>query len=931
MDFDRKSSNSDDKAQTGRDPLMELARLFGSKPEDAASDNYTGAGYDEAAGFPSLDASEPVQEEETGFSGNMSGLEEELQAAGYYGLNYAGEDAPSQGRQAPGRYSPVSPDIFNIGDNGAANQENNKGEESYPAENNWYGAAYPYEGAENGFSDDVAYPGLGGHQEEETQYPEWQDPRYKTLRGHEDNIAEWPRAEPAWDKKDQVFTDMFDDHGALQETSDEYLVNEAFVSDEDTLSHYGEDEATYAYESEQAPDEYAVYVENPARSSRQPGQTRPAVPTLQAHVQNPANTMFDDAFFTNAMPEEPSFEASDYEATHTGTGSHTIQEPFVEEEAVSYSDEEAVHNLDAWLDEKETSLREETGQPLEYSPYVGFQLGHNYSYIAWPEMQKPVKPAYNSYEEELGAPAGQDIDGYDTYPVGEENVYPDDREAEVSGPEMPYPRVAEAFPRFDSDNTYQHGQVSGLGTVDLDETRVEETEAFDLPSVHYEEKVAGLGINHSLDQEFADIFAIDGQSTDTAVCDEALRNAEEDFFFVPGSAEQETQGFSPHRLPGNEQQENINAVYDWAPSSPLTDIAESDAEKDFRRSGRKWLYSGLIVTALAALGTGAYIFFFPKDAENVMPAIIHAEQGEIKVKSQNTDQGTASGQEQAVYNRVEGNIPSGAEQKSLIDKTETPLDINRIDEQLPLATEGSLDQSSVEKLVNTAAAQSMPIHIVPTVAVSPERKIVIVSKPDQEAMVIRPGRLLSDEESSNVRLADNTGHAGVKDVTASQVAVSVEQNMASGKIDDMQENSLSITENGQAEPSRIADSVKKIVPPAVIPDKPAAPVQVAGNMTEQASMLQIQSAEADNAVMAPNDFYMQISSQPSKEAAQQSAYEAKQRFGGVIGDHDVVIVAAAIPGRGTYYRVRVPVGEREAALNMCERYKQAGGSCFIGR
>ena len=76
---------------------------------------------------------------------------------------------------------------------------------------------------------------------------------------------------------------------------------------------------------------------------------------------------------------------------------------------------------------------------------------------------------------------------------------------------------------------------------------------------------------------------------------------------------------------------------------------------------------------------------------------------------------------------------------------------------------------------------------------------------------------------------------------------------------------------------------------------------------------------------------MQIASQPSPEGAQ-TTYEAlASRYAGVLGGRGVNIVKADIAGKGTFWRVRVPAGSRSEAIELCERYKGAGGSCFVSQ
>ena len=78
-------------------------------------------------------------------------------------------------------------------------------------------------------------------------------------------------------------------------------------------------------------------------------------------------------------------------------------------------------------------------------------------------------------------------------------------------------------------------------------------------------------------------------------------------------------------------------------------------------------------------------------------------------------------------------------------------------------------------------------------------------------------------------------------------------------------------------------------------------------------------------------YYVQIASQPTQESATAAMNKAKKQYGALFGSLPVNIQSAAIPGKGTYYRVRVQVGSRDSAINLCNRMKSQNGSCFVGK
>ena len=65
--------------------------------------------------------------------------------------------------------------------------------------------------------------------------------------------------------------------------------------------------------------------------------------------------------------------------------------------------------------------------------------------------------------------------------------------------------------------------------------------------------------------------------------------------------------------------------------------------------------------------------------------------------------------------------------------------------------------------------------------------------------------------------------------------------------------------------------------------------------------------------------------------AQSSFANLSARYGNLIGGRAMNIQRADIPGKGTFYRVRVAAQDRSDATSLCTRIKAAGGSCFVAR
>ncbi len=105
---------------------------------------------------------------------------------------------------------------------------------------------------------------------------------------------------------------------------------------------------------------------------------------------------------------------------------------------------------------------------------------------------------------------------------------------------------------------------------------------------------------------------------------------------------------------------------------------------------------------------------------------------------------------------------------------------------------------------------------------------------------------------------------------------------------------------------------------------------------EEESRTQTEASETQVAAANPQpaantEWWVQISSQPSRASAQASYAEMAGRYGSIIGGRGVNIVRAEIEGKGTYYRVRIAGGSRNEAAQLCNRLKNAGANCFIAR
>lgn len=78
---------------------------------------------------------------------------------------------------------------------------------------------------------------------------------------------------------------------------------------------------------------------------------------------------------------------------------------------------------------------------------------------------------------------------------------------------------------------------------------------------------------------------------------------------------------------------------------------------------------------------------------------------------------------------------------------------------------------------------------------------------------------------------------------------------------------------------------------------------------------------------------VQLAGNFSKELALAAFGRERQRYAGVIGEAQPMIIGTRLRSRGTraFYRVRVPAETRAAADQLCNRIRAAGGGCVVLR
>ncbi|KAB0681988.1 SPOR domain-containing protein [Aureimonas leprariae] len=214
-------------------------------------------------------------------------------------------------------------------------------------------------------------------------------------------------------------------------------------------------------------------------------------------------------------------------------------------------------------------------------------------------------------------------------------------------------------------------------------------------------------------------------------------------------------------------------------------------------------------------------------------------------------------------------------------------------------------------------------------------------KTAEEPMDLPKEEERSYDDLPGVEIGDTTAEDEGKDET--RVTAATETAEASGEpvLQPRKVRTLSVGADGRLIQADAAPAAKPAAPVHAAATKSAAepqaadPIQVAAvaPIRPAAPMVSEPAAEpaAVAAPMPVGAFFVQVSSQPSEAAAQQSMRSFGSKYGSVVGGRQVGIQSAEVAGKGTYWRVRVAANTKEEASGLCSKLKSAGASCFVTR
>jgi len=454
-------------------------------------------------------------------------------------------------------------------------------------------------------------------------------------------------------------------------------------------------------------------------------------------------------------------------------------------------------------------------------------------------------------------------------------------------------------------------EMPELETVEIPEKAVALADDLDIPEVPFEEDKAEAPAYDDLDAEFTSLLSEmnvnEADMAGSAAAFEAPGQQAEAHGAAPvaGGASNQPAGegdqtfgdfdFSEFARQPYAAQDTADDGFDYDPDAGEA-MSEADDVDEQRPRSRLFLVAAVVGAVALIGGIGAFALSFGGGDSGDAPVLVRADESPIKVKPENPGGAVIPNQDNKVYDMVaKGGKPAAPTQETLVSDAEQPVDVAArapapriVGEGAPAKSEDRIEPAQVD---DEASADEVP-------AVAPRKVRTMVVRPD--------GTLVAREDPQPAQQV-----AATEPVDPAPQTVSVPGPEQTGTV-------------APAVNARQTVSTPSAAP--VAPQRPAEqPVDIVGEVKPG------QVAALDPNAAAAGSWAMQIASQPSVEAAQSTYQDLARRYAGVLQGRSVNIVKAEVAGKGTFYRVRVAADSRAEAISLCEKYKAAGGNCFVSK
>lgn len=506
--------------------------------------------------------------------------------------------------------------------------------------------------------------------------------------------------------------------------------------------------------------------------------------------------------------------------------------------------------------------------------------------------------------------------------------------------------------------------VPDIETVEVSDSVVAMADDLDIPDVDYGAADASTGFYDDLEGEIAQAFG--DVATDEPEATPSQPNVGWGTAAVASGAAAygvHAASVAPvpaaHRADGHDQPAQPADAYavgegQWQADGQFLDDGfdyETDLEQaiamssfedseDNRPTGRRRgvLIAAVIAGVAVVGGIGVFgMSMFGGGSDS--PAVVRADADPMKVRPENPGGTTVPNQDNQVYQRVSGGASDTApQQESLISTAEEPVDMAATAEEQATLPPGITDDGDVPATVDdmVAGLPKAEDRIEPVAepeGVGASDDVAAVAPRRVRTMVVRAdGTMVPREEAAPA--VEQSAESVLAAATIAAAPALAPANSAPQADLMPSEDAAQADEDGG--PVVNTPATVAVVPSQRIDPQAAAPVVAQPAVQQQpASQLPAATPVSAPAAAAPaaasGAWSMQIASQPTAEGAQSTYQDLARRYGGVLEGRGVNIVRADIEGMGTYYRVRIPAETRDEAIQLCTRYKSAGGSCFVSR
>jgi len=482
---------------------------------------------------------------------------------------------------------------------------------------------------------------------------------------------------------------------------------------------------------------------------------------------------------------------------------------------------------------------------------------------------------------------------------------------------------------------------ASLGNMDVPQVPEQEGEALPKPVSDFD---------YDIEAEMAELFAMSGKNRPQAGDAQASKA---DDTSETGDAD----GLA---------NEIIRSIHE-APAIPAGrafDMAEINAASTsfVSRYARVAAFAALVAFA----GFGAVMLWRSGDVKGVVggdgtPRVIMADKSPVKEVPDQPGGKQVPNQDKAVYDRVAGKSAEVVKQGSLIANAEEPVNVA----EKTLGDEGSMPPASQAPGVSDATATNDADARLPATPSQPgtdgQKPNESVAPRKVKTMIVLPnGTLVARETNAPAEPAAQQKPAGADaamNAPAQTAKVEASQPGAAIAPGNAAPANGTLAPQGTQQATTDKTASQKPVTAPIPTARPAEqPVNVVGTVTQRGNVVDQQTAAAEKPAAKPTQsqapatkpaaqpaaapvasntaagaYVIQIASLPSEAEAQKSYANLSAKFSSVIGGKSPDIKPAEIPGKGTYYRLRIVAGSKDEAIALCSRYKAAGGSCLVSR